>query len=278
MEAEELKNLISKVKQNKKYKGLSEEIVGGKILEYAKKNAKFLDYKEKFIVKEIRSMLHKAYGSFQVKGNTNKKREKLLEKLKNNPDNLEVINKILRTNKSTCERLDIYPKIYEKIFEITGKPDIIVDLGCGLNPFSFPHMKIKSENKVKYYAYDINESDKEFLNNFFEIEKDKINGKAELINLQNLEEINKIPKCDVCFMLKLVDVLDIKGHKLSEEIIRKLSGKCKFIVASFATKTITGKNMNFPYRGWIERMLSRVGLKFEKISLSGEIFYVISRN
>ena len=47
---------------------------------------------------------------------------------------------------STKERIDYYPKIYSEIFRIAGKPGIIADLGCGVNPFSFPYMNLKKLN------------------------------------------------------------------------------------------------------------------------------------
>ena len=130
---------------------------------------------------------------------------------------------------------------------------------------------------LNYYAYDIDKADMSFINEYFYTMKDKISGKAETINLASIseEEIQKLPKVDVCFMFKLADVLDRKNHKQSEKIITNLNSK--YIVVSFAKKTITGKNMNFPYRGWIERMLERVGLKFEKIEFETEVFYIIKR-
>ena len=39
----------------------------------------------------------------------------------------------------------------------------------------------------------------------------------------------------------------------------------EYIVASFPTKTISGKKMNYPRRGWIEKMLKRIGYEFSII-------------
>ena len=78
---------------------------------------------------------------------------------------------------------------------------------------------------------------------------------------------------DVCFMFKFLDPIEDKGHKLSEEIIKLI--KARYIVISFSTKTVSGKKMNHPYRGWIEKMLERIKKDFEKISLENEVFYII---
>lgn len=266
----ESQEIILAIKKSKKYKTLSEEIINDKIKEYALKNPNYESYPEKIILKEIKTILHKIHGSFQINSSS---RERYLLELKDNPENKEIINDILRTNTSTNERLESYPHLYKELFEITGKPKSILDLGCGLNPISTVFMNLKD---VRYLAYDINDKDSLFLNEFFKIEK--INGISKTINLQSIENIKKLEKVDICFMFKLVDVLEKKGHKYSEEIIKVLIEKCKFIIVSFATASLGGRRMKFAERGWIERMLDRIGLKFEKIEFSNEIFYIISKN
>ena len=87
--------------------------------------------------------------------------------------------------------------------------------------------------------------------------------------------LGKIPSYDVIFMFKLVHLIDSKKKKISEELIKKLLGKTRFIVVSFATRTFTQKPMNFPRRKGFELMLERNNLQFKKIKISNEIFYVV---
>ena len=266
----ESQEIILEIKKSKKYKTLSEEIINDKIKEYALKNPNYKNYPEKIILKEIKTILHKIHGSFQINSSD---RERYLLELKDNPQSKEIIVDILRTNSSTNERLEIYPQLYNKLFQITGKPKSILDLGCGLNPISASFMNL---NETRYYAYDINDKDSLFLNEFFKIEK--MQGISKTLNLQSLENIKNLEGADVCFMFKLLDVLEKKGHRYSEEIIKVLIEKCNFIIVSFATASLGGKRMKFAERGWIERMLERIGLKFEKMKFSNEIFYIISKN
>ena len=79
-------------------------------------------------------------------------------------------------------------------------------------------------------------------------------------------------------MFKLIDLIDKQNHKPSEELITNLfkNKKTKFIVASFATKTLTRKSMNHPNRKWFELMLKRNNLKFNSFNTNNEIFYIIS--
>ena len=173
--------------------------------------------------------------------------------------------------------MDFYPLIYKKIFENIGKPNKIIDLGGGLNAFSLVFSKFDLKN-LEYYSYDINERDSELVNRFLKLEK--IGGKAEILDLSRIENYNRLEKAEVCFMFKFIDTIerDKKGHKFAEEIIKFiLNNKTRFIVASFSTRTLGGKNMNFPYKGWIERMLERNKMNFDILKFENEIFYIISK-
>ena len=269
----DIKELISEIKKSRKYRDISEEVISQKIQDYTKKN---LGFDEKLIIKGVKTLLHNIHGSFQASSKKNKRIDEYLHELSKEPKNIDIIRKILATNRSTQERLLIYSELYGRIFDITGKPRNIMDLGCGLNPVYFPFMAIYPEH---YYCYDINESDTRFLNKFFKTTK--AFGIAETKDLTNVENIKKLPTdIDVCFMFKLLDTLEKKGHKYSEEVIKIVAEKSKFIVISFATRTLGGKKMEFARRGWIERMLDRINMKVEKLQFdeAGEVFYIISKS
>lgn len=284
--------IINQVKKNKKYKTISDSIVRKEIEKYLESNKiKKIEEITRDDIKNIRAKLHKAYSSFQTRKKN--KRYLYLEELKrllkikkpqsrdiNNIDNININNitdNLLSITLSTKERLKDYTIIYKKIFEITGKPKSIADFGAGLNPLSYSLMNLKELN---YYSYDIDEEDIKFLNQYFDImKKQKLNGKAAILDIRNLNETSEIPAVDIIFLFKVIDIINQseKDFKLSEEIIKELIKKAKFVVASFATKTITGKTMNHPNRKWFELMLQRNNLNFKIIKTDNEIFYVISK-
>jgi hypothetical protein len=271
MQNQLINNLLKEIKSNKKYKTISDEVILNEINNYLKKKPIIKITKQD--VKEIRNSLHKSYASFQTK-----KKNKIsvyLNELEQNPDDMDVTNKLLSITLSTKERLKDYEYIYKEIFKITGKPKIILDLGAGFNVFSFPLMNL---GMIEYYSYDISDIDIEYLNVYYNIMKNQgLYGKAGILDLRDLREISKLPFTDIIFLFKLIDILDKENHKPSEELIKKLIPKTKFIIASFATKTITRKQMNFPNRKWFELMLERNNLKYKIINTDNEIFYVINR-
>jgi len=265
------KEILESVKKHKKYQSISDEIVIDEIKKYLRSNPN-VTHIDKQLIKDIRKELHLSYASFQTKKKS--KRKKYLEALKKNTDE-ELTKKLLSITLSTKERLKDYKQLYRQIFKITGKPKSIIDLGCGLNPVSYPFMNIK---KVDYFAYDIDEDDMRFLNDYFKIMKSHgLNGKAAILNLRNLKQVANLLSTDIIFLFKVIDIIDKKDHKLSEQLIKKLIPKTKFIVASFATRTLTRKKMNFPRRKWFELMLQRNNLDFQTIEKENEIYYIISR-
>ncbi len=264
------KEILKSVKKNKKYKAISDEVILEEIEDYLKSNSNITSI-NKQLIKDIRKRFHLSYASFQTK--KKRKRKKYLEQINKKLDN-EITKKLLSTTLSTKERLKDYKKIYYEIFKITKRPKVIVDLGCGLNPVSYPYMKIYS---LTYYAYDIDEDNMNFLNDYFKIMRVYgLKGKAGILNLKNQKKVSKLPSSDIIFLFKIVDIIDKKNHKPSEYLIQQLIKKTKFIVISFATRTLTGKKMNFPRRKWFELMLKRNNLNFSSFKTENEIFYIIN--
>lgn len=248
-----INKLINKIKSKKELSGISNAFVKDYLTEYIKKNnidISNLGEKEiKLIVSHIRAKLRRSVGEFQ---SSNEKDEMLIE--------TEDIDELLKSHSSTKERMEDYNKVKEIVYE--SKPKSILDLGCGLNPIAV------AKPGVFYYACDVDENALKIANLFFK--KKGIEGKAFTYDLRRIEDA--LPKADVCLILKVFDALEKRGHKLAEKILKNV--KSKIVIISFSTKTLSGKPMNHPQRGWIERLLERLNYKFEIIKLKNEIFYV----
>ncbi len=280
---EKILALISAIKQKKELNSLSDDFIRKSLLEYFSQNKKSIDYlnnlksaKYKQIIKEVRAKLRKVYGLFRLEEEL-KKRRKLLEMLLSSPKKRKsIVEEILKTHSSTRERLPIYEKLYKKIFEITGKPTSITDLGSGINPFSFSFMNIK---KCSYYAYDISQEEMNHLNKYFKLlhkNNSFFKGTAGILDALNLSSLKRLPKVNVCFLFKMTDVLDRgKGHKVTESVLTTLPAD--FVVISFATKTMSGKKMTAPRRKWMEWLCKRLGYEYKVILFANEIFYIIDK-
>jgi hypothetical protein len=250
--------IIARVKQKKELSGLTDAVVSETISNYLKKKSISLEYlndaEKKLLVKDIRAELRHYSGRFQ------KDSEKRLPFVKSGN-----ISELLKTHSSTRERVEFYPEIRKLLGELKVKS--ILDLGCGINPVAL------ATRDVEYYASDINEENLQVVSKFFQ--KNNLNGKTFVCDLKHID-LCTLPKTDICFLFKVFDVLETKGHKLAEKIIILLHST--YLLISFSTKTLSGKPMNHPQRGWIELLLSRLDYKFSILKSKNEIFYLARKS
>lgn len=145
----------------------------------------------------------------------------------------------------------------------------VLDLGCGLTPLIFPFDEINIES---YLAFDLNKQVVERVNLFFK--EKKYNGVAEQKDF--MKYLDDLPETDVVFLFKVLDLIEDKGHKLAETIVKKL--KAKYLIVSFPLRTLSGKPMRFTRRTWLEKMLARLGLEFYYKKEKNEIFYFVFKS
>jgi 16S rRNA (guanine(1405)-N(7))-methyltransferase len=311
MEASSLiKKIALDVKAKKELSGLSNEFVSEKILQVFKKNPKLekafvkkinslgkidndIDKKtyEKFtrsaefkeVVSSCRKELREVYGVF-ISSHFDE-RKKLLEELKksitsskddrNNIHSLELHNKILALHHSTKERLPYYSNVYMRIFEKTGIPKTIVDLACGLNPLSYPYIHAKPD----YYAYDLGAEDMEFVSEYFKIKG--IKGEAKAVDLlseasKDIDIAELTKNKDITFLFKAVDSLEAAKRHSSKALLSSISSK--FVVVSFATKSIGGRKIiGKQKRAWFDKFLAKQGLLYSMFEIPNENFYIIKK-
>ncbi|MDP3734698.1 MAG: hypothetical protein Q8R37_05710 [Nanoarchaeota archaeon] len=277
-----LQQLIQRIKQKKELQDINDDFVKEQLLAYFKQNPRHrailtakLNPKSALtikIIKSIRAQLRRVYGLFRSSDDPALDLS-LIKKVaaSASSERKKIIAAILQSHASTKERVSFYTELYRKIIAVTGKPTVILDLGCGLNPLSIPWMNLK---RVAYHAYDLHEQEVIFLNSFFQVMK--INGRAVVADISRSSVVSALPKADLCFVFKMTDIFDQgRGHKASEMVIRSVPAR--FVVVSFPTVTMSGKKMNFPRRKWIELLSRRLGYSYSVLEFSNEIFYVITK-
>lgn len=279
------KFLIEKIKSKKELSSLDDDYVE-KILQKFLKNKKiaFEKYSTikqfeksntcKEIISQTRSQLRELYGVY-IKQNLFIYEDKIKQI---NSYDAELIEVILKSHQSSNERINNYSEtynlIFQKLFEIgLAKKFTLIDLACGVNPFSYKYFP---EKPTYYFASDLSKQDMDLINIFFK--NAKINGIAkayDLLDEQNILEINK-KEYDLCFLFKALDSFEkIKRH-FSKKLISELNAK--YFVVSFAKVTIGGKKtIGENKRFWFENFLTKEDIRFEKIDLINEIYYVFKK-
>lgn len=247
---DKIDEFIFEIKKKKELSGADSDFVRVLLTESMqnkKINFEDLNQKDKkVLIKEIRHNLRSYIGRFRKSSD-----------ISGNKDN------ILKNHLSTSERANFYPELKKIIDSL--QISSILDLGCGLNPIAL------AKPEIQYYASDINSSDLSLVSSFFE--ENKIRGKTFIYDLRKID--NSLPTVDLVLIFKVLDIIEKKGHKLAEKIIKIV--KCKFILVSFPTRKISGKKMEFPNRTWFEKMLSRLEYKFKIFRSDNELFYLVTK-
>ena len=159
--------------------------------------------------------------------------------------------------------LNFYKLVFNKL-----KPKKMLDLGCGLEPLYYTRL-IKAE----FYAADISNDIINTLNEHFKI--NKIKGKAFIFNLVD-EDLNNLPEVDLCFMLKLLESLELIKKNISKELLSKINSK--YFVVSFS-KIALGKKVKIRKAGraWFRRILKELNYNYEILDYENEIVFLIEK-
>lgn len=252
-----MQELVNKIKEKYELRSLPDSLVEDTLKDYISKRK--LSHpkskkEEKLIVKAIRSELRRYTGQYASKSNI-KKRSELI-----NSDNVE---NILYHHSSTRERIEDYNLIKKIITVLNSKS--ILDLGCGINPIAL------ATPSVTYHAYDINNNDLEVVRQFFK--RNNINGD---IHHKDIRYESNFPKVDLCIIFKVLDILGDKKYEITKHLLEKV--ETKHFLISFATRTLTGKKMNSPYRRWFEKILKQLNCRYDVERTNQELFYIIKKS
>lgn len=251
-----MNDIINKIKEKKELSGIATSLVEETLNNYLNKFkidiSSLKPSERKIIIKSVRAELRKYAGRFHA---SSKERKALLNKNK--------INELLETHSSTKERIDFYPELNEIISRLKVKS--ILDLGAGINAIAI------AKQGIRYTALDINKEDLDIVNEYFI--KNGIDGETIVHDLRKPFDF---PKSDLCLILKVFDVLETRGHKIAENIIKSIHSK--YLLISFPTKTLSNAPMRHPQRGWIELLLHRLGFNFKIIKSKNEIFYLAEKS
>jgi 16S rRNA (guanine(1405)-N(7))-methyltransferase len=151
--------MIKEVIKNKRYATISKVTIERTLNRIRKE---FPNIKDKDLVRKVREELYKTHLAYYKNINY----DKLLSELRNNPTSTEIHEKWMR--KYDNNRLkSLQDGLYDKVFEITGRPKILLDLASGLNPLSLPWMNLP--RGASYYCYDIEKNLIKFLNDYFKL-------------------------------------------------------------------------------------------------------------
>lgn len=223
---------------------------------------------------QVNKILHQVWKSFFIGGNINYKKilKNVRKKLEEGENPKQIFNHIMNFHTSTKERMTDLEGLYQIVFEKTGKPHSILDIGCGFNPLTTLWMDLPAGSK--YHAIDIDINEISFFDELFSLIPTDFETSfeaADAFEAANLET----EKYDVVFMFKLLPVLELQEKGSVLKILKEI--KSKFIVISFPTRSLSGKNVGMKdfYAGFYEPIFQQLDRNFEALEFPNELVYIL---
>lgn len=220
-------------------------------------------------VKRTRDLLRKVYSGFGG-------RRLLVFKDKD-------VEEILKKHLSTRERFDYYEEIYSRLLKglNSDKEITILDLGAGVNGFSYYFFEKIGFTKIKYTAVEAVGQLVNITNLFFT--QKKLGSKASAVHLSlfdyaSLEKIiKKSNKPRIIFMFKVIDSLEKIERDYTLVFLKKLK-ECgvERIVLSFPTKSWFKRKNFFAKRTWLIDFIQDNFEISDDFEVNGERYLVFS--
>lgn len=196
---------------------------------------KYLDEEK---VKLTRALLMKSFIAFSSK--------KLFSLKERSPE------WVLKKHLSTRERLSYYGELY---FGLIKKEEVIIDLGAGVNGFSYPYL----DKALKYVGVEAVGQFVDSMNLYFE--KNKLNALAIHESLFNLDKIKKIIKKEkgkkIVFLFKVLDSLEMLEKDYSKRLLKEIVPLADKVIVSFATRSMLKKEKFKVTRKWLVEFIER---------------------
>ncbi|MFH0808442.1 MAG: class I SAM-dependent methyltransferase [archaeon] len=248
-------SLIEEVKKKKEFSGLPYSIVARALKESGDD------------VKETRKLLRKYFGVFL----TNRV-------LKGKGDLLEAH----MSSKKRC-----YEEFYDSIFSMQnhvtsgaafrmeGKNKIsIVDLGCGVNGFSYEFLP-KGTRYVGVEAAGqlVDQMNSFFVENGFDAEA--ICG--DLFDLDLIRKILRSERFDVCFLFQVVDALESIERNFSLKLVAEIMKNVKVLVLSVPLVSLGGGKKFAVKRKWLMDFLEEEFVVEKDFEMFGERVLVVRK-
>lgn len=262
----DIEALIQEIKSAPKYRDTAEETIRGLVAVEVGRHKK-----EKQVVKAVRKRLHNIMAFYLGDANYDQAETMLRQAFKEGTSE-EVKNAcraILSDHPSTEERLDILDQFYDRIFEVTGQPEIMLDLACGINPLTYPWMKLPPT--LEFHAYDIYLPRVNFINTFFELQ-----GLEPLAEVKDVVFHPPQARGDVALILKELPRLDRNYQGAGLSLIQAL--QVRYVVLSFPVVSLHGgRDLTEHYRAYMDELVGGLSWRMTEILFSNELVYCLDK-
>ena len=262
----ELDKIVSAIKESKKYRDTSEETIRQLAVEAMQQHKK-----SKQASKAVRKRLHSIMAPYLGDPDYGATAAALTAAFAAGDEEQvkAVCWQALDSHLSTRERLPIMETFYREIFHVTGIPEVLLDLACGLNPLALAWMNLPAS--VQYYAYDIHEPRIDFINHYFRLQSLPALARIQDVALQFPQE-----RADVALFLKEMPRFERNYPGTGRDFLAALP--VRHLVISFPTvSTHGGRSLVKRYREFFRVLTDGRDWPVTELLFEGELVYIAEK-
>lgn len=178
----------------------------------------------------------------------------------------------MRAHASTNERIPHLSTFYRSIWEITGTPSTLLDLGCGLGPLALPWMALAPHATL--VTVDADGTALATVDAFLDLVGQPHRPvERDLLDLATVELAGPV---DVALLLKLVTTLDRQDPDAATRLLTSV--RAHHAVVSFTRRSLGGRavGMERTYRARMDRLAEAVGASaLREASVANELVFVV---
>ena len=225
-------------------------------------------------VKRVKRRLHQAVGAYRGAADV----DRVMEPIRaawNGDLGDEPFRAACRTalarHASTAERLPHLDRFFAPIWDVTGVPATVLDLGCGLGPLMLPWMGLPAD--ATYRACDVDRRSLEVVDGFLSLV-----GQQASVAARDVVAAGPPPgRVNVAMLLKLVPLLDRQDPSAAQRCLAELDAA--HAVVSYPARSLGGRQrgMEATYRRRLEELVARLGItEVREASVPNELVFVLT--
>ncbi len=176
---------------------------------------------------------------------------------------------MLDSHASTRERIPLLEEFYARIWEVTGVPQVVLDVACGMHPFALPWMSLPAS--TAYHAYDIHRARVELIGEFL-----AASGRLPLAYQQDILVQPPAIQADMAFFFKEAHRFEQRRRGACLSFWQSL--RVRWLLVSLPVNSLSGaRNLEERQRHLVSSLLADQPWQVHEIRFDSELVFCIQK-
>ena len=176
----------------------------------------------------------------------------------------QALEQLLGLHASTRERQAAAIALYSRVFEVTGPPESILDLACGLNPLALGALG------YRVHGVEVHGGMVALINEWAQALAWPVTAQVGDLLMDA-----PLPRAQLALMMKLMPVLEQQKAGAAMALLRRVPARYRLV--TFPTRTLSGRRVGMErhYAAWFEANLPEDLRVLSTGTVDGELYYLV---